>query len=265
VSETSATLPVAPVSPAMKRQFDAQGYLILRGVFAAAEVAAAAEEADRLLEEYRGLIDTNNIRCRWQNHVLTDECLFDAFDPVIDLGPVCHRLATDARVLEVIGALYGERACLFKDKLIFKPPGARGYDLHQDYISWKSFPRTFVTAEIAIDPADPENGCTEVFPGYHHNGYLSPTDGDYHPLPVAAVDESRAVPLALAPGDVGLFGGYVPHRSGPNRSERWRRQLYVSYNAMSEGGDCREAHYREFHAWLKVKYAEYGKTDTYFE
>ena len=65
-------------------------------------------------------------------------------------------------------------------------------------------------------------------------------------------------------GDVALFGCFMPHRSSPNRSGDWRRLLYLSYNADHDGGDRREAHYREFHAWLRVKYAEYGKTDVWF-
>ena len=73
------------------------------------------------------------------------------------------------------------------------------------------------------------------------------------------------MPLVLEPGDVAIFGGFTPHRSDPNVSDRWRRQLYLSYNALSDGGDQRAKHYREFHAWLKVKYAEYGKNETYFE
>ena len=52
--------------------------------------------------------------------------------------------------------------------------------------------------------------------------------------------------------------------SPPNRSERWRRQLYLSYNKLSDGGRQRTRHYEEFHRWLRVKYAEYGKTDLYF-
>ena len=34
------------------------------------------------------LIATENIRCRWQPHVQTQECLFECFDPVIDISPV---------------------------------------------------------------------------------------------------------------------------------------------------------------------------------
>ena len=109
-----------------------------------------------------------------------------------------------------------------------------------------------------------ENGCTVVYPGYHRGGTLSAEDGNYHELPASLVDEARAVPLELDPGDVAVFGGFTPHRSAPNRSDRWRRQLYLSYNKLSDGGHQRTQHYEEFHRWLRVKYAEYGKTDLYF-
>jgi ectoine hydroxylase-related dioxygenase (phytanoyl-CoA dioxygenase family) len=122
-----------------------------------------------------------------------------------------------------------------------------------------------LTVLIPFDPADQDNGCTVVYPGYHHTGPLTPIDGHYHELSEGTVDESKAVPLVLEPGDVAVFGGFTPHRSDPNFSGRWRRQLYLSYNATSDGGDQREKHYREFHAWLRKKYAEHGKTDTYFE
>ncbi len=154
---------------------------------------------------------------------------------------------------------------MFKDKLIFKPPGAKGYDLHQDFIAWPDFPRSFLTAVIALDGTDLENGCTVVYPGYHRQGCLSPEDGDYHPLPRELVDEAKAVPLVLEPGDVAIFGCFTPHGSAPNRSQRWRRQLYLSYNAFSDGGERRQKHYEEFHLWLRKKYAEYGKHFVYFK
>jgi 2-aminoethylphosphonate dioxygenase len=269
MTEAAAILPKSgpgsSLTSAQLGHYRDQGYLILRGVFASREIEEAAGEAERLLQDRRDLIHTNNLRCRWQNHVLTDECTFETFDPIIDLGPVSARLAADRRVLNVLADIYGEPACLFKDKLIFKPPGVRGYDMHQDYIGWKNFPRSFITVLIPLDPSDRSNGCTEVFPGYHLQGYLSPEDGDYHSIPAGVVDESRGVFLELQPGDIALFGAFTPHRSAPNRSERWRRQLYLSYNAFSEGGEQRADHYREFHAWLKVKYAEYGKHNVYYQ
>jgi ectoine hydroxylase-related dioxygenase (phytanoyl-CoA dioxygenase family) len=190
--------------------------------------------------------------------------MFDCFDPVIDIGPVSRYVARDERILAPLRAIYGEDAFLFKDKLIFKRPGAKGYALHQDYISWPEFPTSFITVIVAIDPTDPGNGATEVFPGCHKAGLLSDRDGDYHELPASAVGDVRSASLDLHPGDVALFDGMMPHASAPNRSDRWRRQLYLSYNAASDGGDMREAHYRQFHVWLRKKYAEFGRGPVYF-
>jgi ectoine hydroxylase-related dioxygenase (phytanoyl-CoA dioxygenase family) len=244
-------------------QYRADGYLVVRQVFAADEIAELSAEADRLRQR-SDLIDTDNIRCRWQNDVNTGECRFDCFDPVIDLSAVCERTARDPRLLDIVGTLYGEPACLFKDKLIFKSPGTLGYKLHQDYISWTSFPTSFLTVILAIDAADEDNGATEVFPGYHQQGSLTPQDGLYHQLPDDAVDLSSGVVLDLAPGDMAIFSGYTPHRSGPNRSAQWRRLLYLSYNAQSDGGEQRDRHYAEFRDWLQDRYAEYGRTSTFF-
>lgn len=240
-----------------------EGYVRVRGVFSGSEIAELRAEADRLLLRTE-LIDTDNIRCRWQNHEKTGECRFDCFDPVIDLSPRIEAAARDSRLLALVSALYGERAYLFKDKLIYKPPGAQGYALHQDYISWKSFPVSFSTLLLALDSTGAENGATEVFPGYHTRGCMSPKDGMYHELTAEQVDLSKGVVLDLGPGDVGIFSGYTPHRSAPNRSDRSRRLLYLSYNAESDGGDQREAHYAEFKDWLKDRYAEYGKTHVFF-
>lgn len=241
------------------------GFVIVRSLFSADDMVRGRREAERLFTEFEHLKSVNNLRCRWQNNVFTGECTFETFDPVIDLGPVCRELAYHPQLLVVLHELYGEPACLFKDKLIFKPPGVKGYGLHQDWIAWEGFPRSFVTVLIPFDPADRDNGCTIVYPGYHHQGPLTPTDGTYRELPEGTVDEAKAVPLLLEPGDVAIFGGFTPHRSDPNLSDRWRRQLYLSYNAASDGGDQRDKHYRDFHAWLREKYAEYGKTETYFE
>jgi 2-aminoethylphosphonate dioxygenase len=248
---------------AQLRQYRADGFLIQREVFPRSEVDELAAEAARLLER-KDLIDSDNIRCRWQNSADTGECRFDCFDPVIDLSPLCRRVAQDQRILDLASAIYGERACLFKDKLIFKPPGALGYALHQDYISWKSFPTSFLTVIVAIDAADADNGAAEVFPGYHQRGCLTPRDGMYHELSPDMVDLSKGVMLNLQPGDIAIFSGYTPHRSAPNRSTQSRRLLYLSYNALGDGGEQREKHYAEFHAWLKDRYAEYGKTNTFF-
>lgn len=248
---------------AAARQFHDDGFAIVRGLFAAGELDAVTDEA-RQAQLRIDLIETTNRRCRWQSDVSTGSCVFDAFDPITDIAPRSRELAADARIHELLTAVYGEPGRLFKDKLIFKPPGASGYGLHQDYIAWPSFPRSFLTVVVPIDAADDTNGCIEVFPGVHKRGCLTSEDGNYHEIPPGAIDETRGIKLLLAPGDVAIFGAFMPHRSGPNRSRRWRRQLYLSYNANSDGGDCWKSHYEEFHAWLRGQYAQYGLHDVHF-
>ncbi len=249
----------------MKRDdYEREGFIVVRRVFTPREIAETLEDAERVEREFSHLKDTKNRRCRWQDNAFTGECQFDAFDPIIDLSPACASLARDPRMLDLIGELYGEPACLFKDKLIYKHPGAKGYGLHQDWVAWERFPRSFLSVLVPLDPADEANGCTIVYPGYHRDGPLTPADGSYRELPAETVDESRAVPLVLEPGDVAVFGGFTPHRSYANLSDRPRRQLYFSYSKFSDGGDLRERHYRDFQEWLVKKYDEHGKKGTYF-
>src|SRR4051794_14952492 len=88
------------------------GFLILRGIFDEDEVASLASEAEMLLTR-KELMNTQNIRCRWQNHVETGECTFDCFDPVIDIGPVCRYFARDERILQPLRQIYDDEAHLF--------------------------------------------------------------------------------------------------------------------------------------------------------
>jgi 2-aminoethylphosphonate dioxygenase len=241
-----------------------QGYLILPRFFPVEQIAEAAAEADELLVRHRALINANNLRTRFQPIMATGEQQFECFDPVIDLSLSCHGLALDSRLLGVVGAIYGEEACLFKDKLIYKKPGMKGYDLHQDYAPWDSFPYSFMTVLIPLDRADADNGCTEVYPGCHTRGLLRPRDKNYAPLPLEAVGDVQPVPLILDPGDIALFDAFTPHRSAPNQTDRWRRQFFPSYNKISEGGHQRPRHYQEFRDWMRARYAEYGKTEMYY-
>src|SRR5262245_16255767 len=135
----STDSPPLGVTDEQIHQYHVDGYLILRGIFSPDEISALADEAETLFTR-RELIDTQNIRCRWQDHAVTRECRFDCFDPVIDIGPVCRYVAYDERIFAPLRAIYDDEAYLFKDKLIFKPPQATGYALHKHYIACREFP-----------------------------------------------------------------------------------------------------------------------------
>ncbi len=235
--------------------YRAEGYLIIRGLFRPEEVRCLAAEVDRVCRERTDLIDANNMRVRFKNHHETNEVLFEVFDPISDLSPVAREITRDRRILDRLHDLYGEPAELFKDKLIYKPPGAVGLTLHQDWIACPGFPESFLTVLLAVDPFTATSGTTEVFPRCHTRGYLSPKDGLHHYVELAELP-TEPVPLLLDPGDVAIFTCFTPHRSAPNLAREPRRGYFISYNARSDGGQQHAKHYREFHEWLRSKAPE---------
>jgi hypothetical protein len=245
-------------------RYGKDGFLILRGLFSPAEMAEIGAETTGLLER-KDLMDKQNLRVRWQYHYESGEPVFELFDPVVDIAPRCRALADDPRIHGALETLLGGPALLFTDKLIYKPAGAGGYPLHQDFIAWPGFPESFTTVVVAIDGASAANGHIEVFPGKHRTGCLAPRDGNFHILADEAVAGCEPVALDLAPGDVAVLGCFMPHRSGINRTGESRRHLLFSYNARSDGGEQRRAHYEAFHHYLRTIYGMMGMGDMFFK
>jgi 2-aminoethylphosphonate dioxygenase len=243
--------------------YQREGYLVLRNVFRQPEIDALALDAQRVCDEYADLVDVHNLRVRFKPHHETGSPIFEVFDPLSDLSSVAKAITADRRILDLLHDLYGEPAELFKDKLIYKPPGATGATLHQDWIAWPGFPTTFLTVLVAIDPFTTGSGATEVYPRVHQQGYLSPCDGHHHALSHDAL-ATDPVPLSLEPGDIALFSCFTPHRSAPNREAKSRRGYFISYNARSDGGDQYREHYRQFHDWIRTKSAEPTRSLLYF-
>jgi hypothetical protein len=253
----------AGITPGQLKAFQENGSVVLRGVFSEAEMNSLQRECDRLLVKGADLIDPDNVRCRFMPHHESGELLFEVFDPVSDLSEMFHRVCFDERLTSALEAIYGEPAELFKEKLIYKMPGAKGYDLHQDIPqSWPGWPRSFLTVLLAIDGSNRDNGCTEVYRGYH--GRFLSADPNEYMLPADCVCESRREFLELNPGDVAIFHGLTPHGSAANKSDGMRRAFYISYNARSDGGDQRQSHYAAFQEMLKNRRIQDSSGAPYF-
>ena len=137
-------------------------------------------------------------------------------------------------LLRMLATLMGESAVLFKEKINLKLPGGAGFQAHQDAPAFTTFGQTYhVTVLVTVDEADERNGCLE-FADPLPVGTLLPQDagGAVHP---DTEDSLAWHALPLPAGSVVFFDSWIPHRSAPNRSERPRRGLYVTYNRASEG------------------------------
>ena len=87
------------------------------------------------------------------------------------------RLASHPRVLEAVEAVLGPDVMLLASNFFCKYPaderGERFVAWHQDVTYWGLEPPRAITAWIAIDDADVENGCMSVIPGSHRLGVLA--------------------------------------------------------------------------------------------
>jgi hypothetical protein len=230
-------VPVEPsLDAALVEHFQQHGW-VLTPPLAPDEVAALSTWVDELADlddvadggpllHHREQTDDGPALCRTENFV--------------PHHPHLGALLTAGFLPAAAGALLGEPALLYKEKVNYKAPGGAGYAPHQDAPAYPFIDR-HVSCMVAVDAADEDNGCLEVVSGAHHA--LLPTDdrGCVAPDVVATLDWV-AVPVPA--GATLWFHSRTPHRSGPNRTDRPRRALYPTYNAAAEG-DLRDAYYAE--------------------
>lgn len=205
---------------AQVEQFRREGWFVLPGLF-------DPTECDQMVDEIR------------KAQFRLD--LGDKADGQLEYRPMMHLLsgelqavAADARWAPVVLPLVGDDrgARLYWEQAVFKPPHAHTeLPWHQDNGYTPLIPETYLTAWVALDDVDQDNGCIWVVPGSHRSGTAEHgNEGAESPFRVAAGNVGEgAVPVPMSAGDVLLFSSLVMHRSGPNTTDQPRRAWIIQY------------------------------------
>lgn len=149
--------------------------------------------------------------------------------------PFWVRLVSDDRLVDIAELFVGSDVALFASHYISKPPYSGQPVLwHQDGAFWPLEPMRVVTLWLAVDHSTPENGCVRLVPGRHHTDYQEVRDNtDVESVlgqEIAVdVDESDAVDMVLAPGDVEVHHPAIVHGSSANTSPNRRCGLTIRY------------------------------------
>ncbi|MFN3201207.1 MAG: phytanoyl-CoA dioxygenase family protein [Bradymonadia bacterium] len=229
--------------------FRAQGFVIVRDVFTAGEVAVMSAAFDDLVHTARSLPADGLTKAMHQGSQFVVE-----HDPALTGGTRIHRvvwcgaaappllaLGGDARLVDLACDLMGVDAV---DQLInqahFKQPGDRiTFPWHQDSVHrrygtplWTDVTGegSFVEIATAVDLMAHDNGPLQIVPRSHVQGHRAQAPGVKH-VTLTPEEEARAVSVHLRPGDVVAFGPYVVHGSGTNHSPRWRRLFLNGFAA----------------------------------
>jgi ectoine hydroxylase-related dioxygenase (phytanoyl-CoA dioxygenase family) len=212
-----------------KLSWQENGYVIVRGLFSPAEVAAYR---DHFMALNAGGADASR-------HVADPK----PGDPLLKYPRMIHMhrwdqtsldFMIDPRLCAAMVDLVGKEPYAVQTMFYFKPAGARGQALHQDNYYLRVQPGTCLAAWLAVDRCDEENGCLQLVPGSHKWPLLctvrANTQESFTDVTVPIPEGTQVEPAVMDPGDVLFFNGSVVHGSFPNRStDRFRRSLIAHY------------------------------------
>lgn len=239
------------------------GYLVVRGLF-------AADEVEAIKAHFMGM----NAAAAYPNAAETIDA--DSPDPLKRFPRIMqpHRWderslqwLIDARLNACMTGLLAREPYAVQTMFYFKPSGGRGQALHQDQYFLRVQPGTCMAAWMAVDDCDEENGCLQVVPGSQDWPVLCTVDADtsesFTDITVDLPVGSEAVPVTMRAGDVLFFNGQLVHGSFPNTSaDRFRRAL-IGHYIVGEA----EKVYQYYHPVLRMDgtevelgVSEYGST-----
>lgn len=207
------------LSPEQVRAWNADGYLAPLDVLNSGEATDYRDYFDDLLAQALAAgRDSYSISSAHMKHAR----VWDLLNHPRIVGPVRDLLGED-----VIG--WGAH-------FFCKMPGdGKSVEWHQDCSYWPLTPTKAITAWLAIDDADLENGCMEVAVGSHTRGLIEfeTTGADSGNVLDQAVKNperyGRMVATPLKAGQMSLHSDLLLHGSLPNNSQRRRCGLTLRY------------------------------------
>ena len=146
-------------------------------------------------------------------------------------------LVHHAAILDAVEDVIGPDILCWTTNFFIKEPGSRGFvSWHQDSTYWGLDPDDVVTAWVAFTRSDAESGCMKVMPGTHTQSQIPHVDTFHRDNLLSRgqeiaveVDESKAVDIVLAPGEMSLHHIKLVHGSAPNRSGDRRIGFAIRY------------------------------------
>jgi ectoine hydroxylase-related dioxygenase (phytanoyl-CoA dioxygenase family) len=140
------------------------------------------------------------------------------------------------KILDAVEDIIGPDILLYHAQWFIKEPFTEDFvSLHQDSAYWSLDRPDGLSAWLAFEDCDAENGCMEVISGTHKSLYrhvekVEPTNMLWRGQTVdAPIDTMKRVSFIMKAGEMSLHHARIVHGSGPNRSARRRVGYSIRY------------------------------------
>ena len=214
-------------------EFKRDGYVIVRGLYTDDEIRQITEWTEEVTAWPE--VPGKYMMYFEKSQLDPNQRILSRMEDIEPFHTGFSQLFTTDKMQGCVSELFGKEAVLFKDKINFKMPGGDGFKAHQDVqAGWDRYASLHITALVSIDASTLENGCLQLAPGHHKQGFIGES---WKPLQEDALEY---ISVPAKPGDAVFFDSFAPHRSEPNRINSARRVLYVTYNRLSEGDHRRQ-------------------------
>lgn len=217
-----------------REEFRRAGHLTVAAVFDPVEMDAVVADIHAWGEEVLASLPEAERRWYVDAGVTTQTVLRKLDNPVFH-RPRVRALATSPALVGLVEDLIGPGVSVFFSQIFFKPPQGGGpKPVHQDNFYFG--PRdgdAIVTAWVALDDADLENGCMSFAEG-SQNGpvytHVTPPGEPFNlQVPPEVARRFAMTPAPVPKGGVSFHHGNAFHQSADNRSARWRRAAAIHY------------------------------------
>jgi phytanoyl-CoA hydroxylase len=226
-----------PLSDAQRELWRQTGHLTVPCVFTPELCEQAIADIMAWGETFKaGLRSAQEREWYLESGVAAAEVLRKLDNPVFH-RPVIRALARDPALVDLVEALIGQGVTVYFSQVFMKPPRGGGpKPVHQDnYYFGPRDPDRAVTAWVALDDADLENGCMQFGEGTHRgpiHAHVTPQGEPFNlRVPEAIAAKVQMTPAPVQRGGVSFHHGNVFHQSADNHSARWRRACAIHYVA----------------------------------
>ncbi|MFP6771397.1 MAG: phytanoyl-CoA dioxygenase family protein [Alphaproteobacteria bacterium] len=216
------------------RAYRDKGHLTVAPVFADRDIQTAVADAEAWAGEEISRLDAAD-RAWYVEGAIKERAVLRKLDNPVYLRPAFRALAGNETLLAMVAQLIGPDPQVFFSQIFFKAAGGGGpKPVHQDNFYFGPQDRdSMITAWIALDDADVENGCLFFGEGTNLGPVIPHTAPAGEPfnllIPGDVAREFEMTPAPVLRGGVSFHHGNTLHQSSDNQSSRPRRACAIHY------------------------------------